>query len=141
MLESQHEDLKHSLGAGHPLPAALDHALLERPGPGRRGLFLLALGGGLDGAVGCAFAAVDLSVKSSQIFIFCILLLSLVKREGKTYVAALLSDPHLLLDVAVAFAHDRRPGERAFAGPQEAVSGRAQRPDRRNAQARQERRF
>ena len=60
MLESQHEDLKHSLGAGHPFPAALDHALLERPGLGRRSLLLLALGGGLDGAVSCTLTTVDL---------------------------------------------------------------------------------
>lgn len=92
----QHEDLEHGLGAGHPLAAAFHDALLEWPSLGRC-LLLLALGGGLDGAVGCAFAAVDLV---HQVSLYLCILLSRVK----TYVAALLGDPDLLLDVVVAFA-------------------------------------
>lgn len=68
-MRSQHEDLEHGLGAGHPLAAAFHDAFLERPGLGCC-LLLLALGGGLDGAVGCAFAAVDLFNESALIFAY-----------------------------------------------------------------------
>lgn len=91
----QHEDLEHSLRARNFLAAAFDNAFLEWPGLGR-GLFLFALCGFLDGAVCCAFAAVYLSD---------VLVMRPLELDGYgTYVAALLGDPDLLLDVVVAFA-------------------------------------